>query len=318
MLIATVCLLTGILFFLKDSKLKKLLLQDKVVVITGGTQGLGLAIAKECVKRKAKVVLISRRTIDPLSEEGLKDGCVESLSADVTNPSDLEKAFSTIISNSEFGKIDVLIASAGLSRSARTEDLPFQQIQSQIDVNTLGVMNAVRAALPILKSQNTNSRIAIISSVAGQIGLWGMSAYCASKFALRGFADALGMELEGSNTAVTIIYPPDMNTPGLATENLTKPEAISALADEVEPDSIVPGIVNAVENGQTDHSIGIDGWFATRVTAGLGPTNSFLNLFFEVFFGGVMRLIALVYRKVIRYTINKCERELEKKSRLLQ
>ena len=91
---------------------------------------------------------------------------------------------------------------------------------------SLGVMNAARAALPLLKSQNTNSRIAIISSVAGQIGLWGMSAYCASKFALRGFADALGMELEGSNTAVTIVYPPDMNTPGLATENLTKPEVV--------------------------------------------------------------------------------------------
>ena len=87
-------------------------------------------------------------------------------------------------------------------------------------------MNAVRAVLPILKSQNTNSRITIISSVAGQIGLWGMSAYCASKFALRGFADALGMELEGTNTAVTIVYPPDMNTPGLATENLTKPEVV--------------------------------------------------------------------------------------------
>jgi len=181
--------------------------------------------------------------------------------------------------------------------------------------NFSGVMNSVRAMLPILKSQNTNSRIAIISSVAGQIGLWGMSAYCTSKFALRGFADALGMELEGSNTAVTIVYPPDMNTPGFAEENKTKPavvKAISELANEVDPESIVPGLVDAVENGATDYSVGIDGWFATRVTTGLGPTNSFANLLVDVFFGGVLRLIALVYRKVIRYTIDKCERNLNK------
>jgi len=261
-------------------------------------------------------VLVSRKTIDPENVDGLIGACVSSLSADVTSPSQLENVISSIIKNDKFGRIDVLIASAGLSRSARTEELSQNDIKWQIDVNTHGVINSVRAVLPFLKSQNTNSRIAIISSVAGQIGLWGMSAYCASKFALRGFADALGMELEGSNTSVTLVYPPDMNTPGFAEENKTKPEVVKAiceLANEVEPESIVPGLVDAVENGATDYSVGVDGWFATRVTAGLGPTNSFINLIVDVFFGGVLRLIALVYRKVIRHAIDKCERNLIKK-----
>jgi len=85
----------------------------------------------------------------------------------------------------------------------------------------MGTINAVYTFLPGMKS-HSKGRICIISSVGGQIGLWGMSHYCATKFALKGLTEGIQMELFDTNIAATIVYPPDMPTPGYEEENKTK------------------------------------------------------------------------------------------------
>ena len=84
----------------------------------------------------------------------------------------------------------------------------------------------------------------------------------------KGLVEALQMELVTTDLAATIVYPPDMNTAGYAKENETKPEIsrkIAELADCVEPETIVGKLVSAVEQGQSDFSVGLDGWFCSRL-----------------------------------------------------
>ena len=115
----------------------------------------------------------------------------------------------------------------------------FQDIDNQLNVNLMGTINAVYTFLPGMRS-NSRGRICIISSVGGQIGLWGMSHYCATKFALKGLTEVcftsikwsiieltfkikgIQMELLDTDLAATIVYPPDMPTPGFEEENKTK------------------------------------------------------------------------------------------------
>lgn len=248
------------------------------------------------------MALISRRGVDVNSHEGLEkceQGQVMSVSADVVKMGELQTAMSKI--REAYGNIDFLFTCAGLSRNAMIEDLSDDQVRQQIEVNLIGTINAVKLVIPEQKERESG-RVCLISSVGGQIGLWGMTTYCASKFALKGLGEALQMELIDTDVAVTIVYPPDMTTPGLEEENKTKPDItkkIGEMADEVHPDSIVKGLIHAVECGQVDYSVGIDGWFAARCNVGLGPASSCLNLLSELVLSNLFRLIALVYRKLI-------------------
>lgn len=111
-----------------------------------------------------------------------------------------------------------------------------------------------------------------------------------------------------SDIAATIVYPPDMNTAGYAKENETKPETarlIAELADCVEPEAIVGKLIDAVERGDGDVSVGVDGWFCSRATIGFGPATTVMNALVEIALGGLMRLIALGYRKLILFIVRK-------------
>ena len=131
-----------------------------------------------------------------------------SVSADVVKMSELQTAMSKI--REAYGNIDFLFTCAGLSRNAMIEDLSDDQVRQQIEVNLIGTINAVKLVIPEQKERESG-RVCLISSVGGQIGLWGMTTYCASKFALKGLGEALQMELIDTDVAVTIVYPPGLS-----------------------------------------------------------------------------------------------------------
>lgn len=166
--------------------------QDKVVIVTGASSGIGLATATLLAKYKAKVVLAAR------SEDKLNDLCRElstytevlSIKTDVSVEEDCRNLIEQTVSR--FGRIDVLINNAGISMRAMFRDLDLGVIRRLMDVNFWGTVYCTKYALPYLL-ESKGSVVGVIST-AGYKGLPGRTGYSASKFAINGFLDALRSE----------------------------------------------------------------------------------------------------------------------------
>ena len=185
--------------------------ENKVVVITGGSRGLGLVLARELASRGASLGLIARdaielararRTID-------SDSLVQLLPADVTDPAQVEQAFSTMIRR--FGRIDVIINNAGQILSAPFDDTTTDDFKAMLDVHFWGTLNVSRAALPHL-ARHGDGRIINICSIGGRVPVPHLSAYCASKYAQAGLSAVMAEELRAKGIRVTTVLPGLMRT----------------------------------------------------------------------------------------------------------
>ena len=168
-------------------------MQNKVVIITGASSGIGQALVYEFAKRGAKIAM-GARNLDELQkiETDLKSRGVDALSVqtDVTRELDCKNLVEKTVER--FGKIDVLVNNAGISMRALFEDLELDVIRRLMDVNFWGTVYCTKFALSyILKTKG--SLVGIIS-VAGFLGLPGRTGYSASKFAVRGFLNTLRVE----------------------------------------------------------------------------------------------------------------------------
>ncbi len=181
-------------------------MKDHVVLITGASSGIGEATARELVRRGAKVALCARRT-DLLENVAASlraaGGSAIAVACDVTKDGDCEAAVARAVA--EWGRLDVLLANAGFAVAGRVESLSIDDYRRQLETNLFGSIRAVKAALPELKK--TKGRIGVVGSVNGFIGTPATSAYCASKFAVRGFCDSIRPELKPHGVSVTHIAP---------------------------------------------------------------------------------------------------------------
>lgn len=119
-------------------------------------------------------------------------------------------------------------------------------MQGMMDINYMGTFHAVRSVLPSMKFRK-KGKIACTSSVGGLLGVYGYTAYGASKFALRGFAEALQMEVKPFNISVTLCFPPDTDTPCFEEENKVKPletKLISGAAGVLKPEDVASSILS--------------------------------------------------------------------------
>lgn len=169
-------------------------LNDKVVIITGASSGIGRSLATEFAKRGANLVLGSRQfvTLCEITQQleqqyGIKAVAVQ---CDVTVEEDCEHLVKQALAT--FGKIDVLINNAGISMRALFNDTDVQVLRSVMDVNFWGTVYCTKHALPEIL--NSKGSIVGVSSIAGYKGLPGRTGYSASKFAVNGFLDALRVE----------------------------------------------------------------------------------------------------------------------------
>jgi dehydrogenase/reductase SDR family member 7B len=181
-------------------------LKDKVVIITGGTSGIGKACAEVFGQAGYKVVISGRKqdTIDStcykLSELGIENLGIQS---DVSVEADNIKLIDLTIQR--FGRIDIFIANAGISMRAMFNDLDLSVIKAVMDTNFYGAVYGIKYALPhILKSKGS---IVGVSSVAGFRGVPARSGYSASKFALQGFLEVLRTELIKTGVHILIACP---------------------------------------------------------------------------------------------------------------
>lgn len=166
-------------------------MQNKVVVITGASSGIGRALAKEFASKGARLSLGARRTelLEQLQSE-LPASEILIHQTDVSNENDCRMLMEATIN--QFGQIDVLINNAGISMRALFEDVDLKVIRQLMDVNFFGTVYCTKYALPYLLE--TKGSLVGVISIAGYIGLPGRSGYSASKFAIRGFLDTVRIE----------------------------------------------------------------------------------------------------------------------------
>lgn len=201
--------------------------QNKLVLISGGSSGIGLALAKHLASKGANIWIMARR-VDQLEAacdeiKGARkssDQMVGTLSVDISNR---EQVFSTLANFTlQNGTLDYLVNSAGITYPGLFEDLSPEIFDQMMNVNVLGTVNVIKAILPGM-IQKKSGHIIILGSGAGFIGTIGYSAYGASKFALRGLADVLRVELKPHGIQVSFVAPGDTQTPQLDYENKFKP-----------------------------------------------------------------------------------------------
>ena len=181
-------------------------MQNKVVVITGATSGIGKALAYEFSAQGAKVV-IGARTYDKLVEiaEDIKrnGGEIAYVQTDICKESDCKNLILTAIEM--FGKIDILINNAGISMRALFADTQIHVIETLMNVNFWGTVYCTKYALPhIIKEKGS---VVAVSSIAGLIGLPGRIGYAASKFAINGFMESLRTENLKTGLHVLMAFP---------------------------------------------------------------------------------------------------------------
>ncbi|MEW6337377.1 MAG: SDR family oxidoreductase [Acidobacteriota bacterium] len=181
-------------------------LRGKAALVTGASSGIGEALALELARRGARVALAARRAdrLEQLAGEiRARGGEALALAADVTRDGDLERAVASTVER--FGRLDVAVANAGFGVAARLEKLTLDDYRRQLETNVFGVLRTVYAALPELKK--TRGTLAVMGSVAGHVAGAGTSAYCMSKFAVRGLASSLRAELARDGVAVVLLSP---------------------------------------------------------------------------------------------------------------
>jgi short-subunit dehydrogenase len=184
---------------------------NKVVVITGGSRGLGLVLARELAARGASLGLLARDAIELARARRTIDSesLVQLLPADVSDACQVEQAFSTTIRR--FGRIDVVINNAGQILSAPFDDTTPEDFNAMLDVHFWGTLNVTRAALPHLARHGVG-RIINICSIGARVPIPHLSAYCASKFAQAGLSAVLAEELRAKGIRVTTVLPGLMRT----------------------------------------------------------------------------------------------------------
>ncbi|MEW6264570.1 MAG: SDR family oxidoreductase [Thermodesulfobacteriota bacterium] len=212
--------------------------QGRTAYITGGSSGIGLAAA-ELLANEGAHVLIMARNEDRLRQSLAQvKGSARSSdqrfgfkSLDVSVREQVERAAAEAAA--EFGPPDLLINCAGRAIPRRFEDIGLDQFDRTMKINLYGIWHLVSALLPVMKTKG-RGHIVNVSSVAGLIGVFGYTDYCASKFAIIGFSEALRAEVKPYGLGVSVLCPPDTDTPGLIEENKTKPEETKAISGAVK------------------------------------------------------------------------------------
>lgn len=293
-------------------------------VITGGSSGIGLAIAQELIRQRCRHITLIARDEKKLNQamEKLKqyaesmtrsDSCsstgtdIRIQPVDVSNVEKIAQVAKDISTSEEYPPPTMLLNVAGTSSAAAFLDTDYKEFHRLVDINYLGSAYATRAFLPYMiptKTHDNKSRapraVIFTSSQAGQLGVYGYTAYSASKYALRGLAEALQMEVGRDHVSVQVAFPPDTDTPGFEEEQIGKPEEtklISQTSGLFSAESVAKKIVHSALQKRPPFIIyfGLEGWMLSSLTAGMSPVHNMADALCQIFLNGLFRFISLFY-----------------------
>lgn len=227
-------------------------MRDEVVLITGGSSGIGLATAERFARAGARVVLVARdpaRLADAAAGLG---GAARALPADITSLADTRRVAGEVAATE--GRLDVLINCAGQFEVGPAEEAGPELAERLVRVNYLGAVNSIHALLPLLRAGRRRS-IVNVSSLAGKVAPPFMAAYAASKFALAGYTHSLRQELRPEGFHVGLVSPAPVDTPmiegRIGTRYYPLPPGIGVLT----PDATANAIFRVVERRSADRTL---------------------------------------------------------------
>ena len=228
----------------------------KIVFITGGSSGIGLATAGRLAALGADILIFGRTggRLEEALQEIEKQRCTKSqrfssMQLDVGDSEDVKKVMAAAVD--EAGPPDLLLNCAGRAYPNYFEKIDYGQFDATMKTNLYGIWNTTAALVPVMKKRG--GHIVNVSSMAGFIGIFGYTAYCASKFGVIGFSEVLRSELKSHGIRVSVLCPPDTDTPGFAAENVTKPEETreaSKGAKLMSPDEVARQLIAGIKKNK--------------------------------------------------------------------
>jgi short-subunit dehydrogenase len=250
-------------------------LSGKRIILTGAAGGIGYLLALRLAAKGARLALVERnapRLAEICAEINNNGGVALAIALDLTDAGAADQVVDQ--TRQALGGLDIIINNAGIMDFTLYDRQSPERIAHVINVNVIAPMLLVRAALPHLLTQNSG-RIVNIGSAFGSIGFAHFATYCSSKFAMRGFSEALRRELADSQVGVTYIAPRAAKT--ALNDDLTTQMLIETQTNMDEPDYVAEQIVLAIEQEAKEYFIGqpesffakLNGLFPRLVDGGL-------------------------------------------------
>jgi 3-dehydrosphinganine reductase len=280
------------------------------VVITGGSSGIGFCLAKECVEQGISQVTILARNQSKLDKakkeleqlaatantkfQGNSKKCIiRAISVSVSDYAALEKIAKEIIDPKDSV---ALFNVAGFCHPGYWDAVPPEQYLSMINTNQLGAMYTTRAFLNYMQC----GRIVLCSSAAGQVGVFGYTGYSPTKYALRGFAEALHQELSTRPIHVQVVFPVDTDTEGYQQELALTPDETKAISEDAglsKPEDVARSMFRAATAKHPSYLVyfTFEGWMLTNFTSGMSPVVGLFDAVTQVALAGIFRYISLFY-----------------------
>jgi short-subunit dehydrogenase len=221
-------------------------LAGRNILITGASSGIGRATALEMARRGAHVVLAARRgeMLEKVAAECRAFGVrAMAVVADVTKPDDCARLAEAA------GTVDVLVNNAGFAVFDSVADAQTNDLRAMMDTNYFGTVNCTKAVLRAMLERRSGT-IVNVSSITGIMGFARMSGYCATKFAVIGFTEALRDEVLGRGVRVALVCPGTTETEFFVTAEREKMPGASRLMPGVSPERVARAVCNAAEDGR--------------------------------------------------------------------
>jgi NAD(P)-dependent dehydrogenase (short-subunit alcohol dehydrogenase family) len=186
-------------------------LENKVAVVTGGSAGIGLGVAKRFVAEGAQVFISGRRQSELDKAVAAIGGKVSAVRGDTSNLGDIDRIYQTV--KDKAGRIDVLFVNAGFYEFGKFGEISEEHFDKTFNTNVRGLLFTVQKALPLLSQ---GSSVILVGSIASIKGFGAFSVYNATKAAVRSFARTWIMDLKGRGIRVNVLSPGHIDTPGLS------------------------------------------------------------------------------------------------------
>ncbi len=225
--------------------------REKIIIITGGSSGLGRELAKRLARRGAHLALVARdeEKLGAARAELLKasDRKIEIFSCDVGDAAAVDRTINAAAD--ALGPPDMLINSAGILRESYFEKQPLETFREVLGINFFGTLHCIKAVLPLFRKKG-EGRIVNISSMGGLTGAFGYSAYCSSKFAVVGLTETLRAELKPQNIKIHLVCPPEFDSPmvdELNTYRTHENRVIVQTMPVMEIDPVADAVISGIE-----------------------------------------------------------------------